>query len=399
MSVFAPTNPPTDLLGIPLSLPQLVGNTPLIRLKGIEEDFHLNSPLYAKLELMNPGGSVKDRIGVYMVQDALRRGMIRKHTVVIEPTSGNTGMGLAIALAGLGNPLITVMPDKMSREKELLLKAMGATVIRTPTAVPPEHPLSYYSVTLALAKRFWAMRTPPTPRSVREVTEEIRSLIAKREEGELRSILETPVGPNTNAWIPDQYHNPANPRAHEETTGPEIWEQTRGTVEILVAGMGTGGTITGVARYLKKMKPRVRIVGVDPEGSVYYYLKQGLSLGEAQARARPYRIEGIGEDILPTTIDLSLVDEVIRVTDQQAFSMARYLGRRERILAGSSSGAALYAAVKLLSTRGYRAAVTVVILPDTGRSYLSKFYDDDWMTSNGFTTDDERVLGEIGLER
>lgn len=394
---FAPHE--NDLLGIPTHLTQLVGSTPLIRLVALEDDFNLKSPLYAKLEMMNPGGSVKDRVGYYMVRDALEAGILKPHTVVIEPTSGNTGVGLAIALAGRRNPLITVMPNKMSREKELMLKALGALVLRTPTSEPPESPLSYYNVARALASAFWSLPRKPVWRDVVETVEWVSECVSEHDARSLARLVEEATLPNDNAWIPNQYANPSNPRAHEETTGPEIWEQTRGSIEILVAGMGTGGTITGAVRFLKRVKPSLRVVGVDPVGSAYYHIKRGLSPQEAARLAHTYLVEGIGEDMLPETIDLDLVDEIIRVSDQQAFSMARYLARRTGILAGSSSGAAVYAAVKLLAERGYRAAVTVVILPDTGRNYLTKFYDDEWMRAHGFETDDVRVLEGLGLER
>lgn len=381
------------------SIVHLVGNTPLLRLKHIERDFSLDSPLYAKLELMNPGGSVKDRIGYYMLQDALDRGLIDERTVIVEPTSGNTGIGLVLAAKDLGNPVVLVMPDKMSREKEVLLRALGANVVRTPTAVTPESPLSYYSVSKAIATRLWSLKSRPTPKSLSRILDEIEQLVKREDKKTLSRILARRTAPNRNAWIPNQYYNPSNPRAHEETTGPEIWQQTGGNIDILVAGMGTGGTITGVARFLRKKKPSVRIVGVDPQGSAYYHIKRGMSLEEAVARTHPYQIEGIGEDILPSTIDLDLVDEIVRVGDQQAFSMARYLAKREGVLAGSSSGAALYAAVKYLRENRVRSKTTVVILPDTGRNYLSKFYSDEWMQENGYSIRDEDVLEELGLGR
>ena len=399
MPAFASPEILSTIPPVAQSIVHLVGNTPLLRLKHIERDFSLDSPLYAKLELMNPGGSVKDRIGYYMLQDALDRGLIDEKTVIVEPTYGNTGIGLVLAAKDLGNPVVLVMPDKMSREKETLLRALGAHVVRTPTAVHPQSPLSYYSVTKAIAIRLWSLKSRPTPESLARILGEIDQLVKKRDEKTLSKILSRRTAPNRNAWIPNQYYNPANPRAHEETTGPEIWRQTGGRIDILVAGMGTGGTITGVARFLKKKKPGVRIVGVDPLGSAYYYLKRGMSLEEAVARTHPYQIEGIGEDILPSTIDLDLVDEIVSVGDQQAFSMARYLARREGILAGSSSGAAVYAAVKYLRENRVRSKTTVVVLPDTGRNYLSKFYSDEWMQRNGYSTRDEEVLGELGLGR
>jgi cystathionine beta-synthase len=291
----------------------------------------LKPTVLAKLEMLNPGGSVKDRIGIKMVEEAERRGLLRKGGTIVEPTSGNTGVGLAIAAAIKGYKAIFVMPDKMSQEKISLLKAYGAEVVITPTAVPRESPESYYSVAERLAK-------------------------------------EIPGG-----FQPNQYFNPANPRTHYESTGPEIWEQTAGKIDYFVAGVGTGGTISGVAKYLKEMNPKIRIVGVDPEGSLY--------TGD---KVRPYKIEGIGEDFIPGTVDLSLIDEWVTVGDRDSFLMARRAVREEGMLMGGSCGTALYGALEVAKKLEDN-KLMVVLLPDSGRSYLSKIYNDAWMRDQGFT--------------
>jgi cystathionine beta-synthase len=323
-----------------------IGHTPLVRLNRVARG--LNCALYAKIEFANPGGSVKDRIGVPILEDYERRGLLRPGGTVVEATSGNTGVGLAIACALKGYQAIFVMPDKMSDEKIRLLRAYGARVVITPTAVPPDDPRSYYSVSR-------------------------------------RIVEETP-----NAVLANQYHNPENPDAHYRTTGPEIWEQTEGKVTHLVAGMGTGGTITGIARYLRDRGARVRIVGVDPIGSL---LHDAWKLGGEThgLEASAYKVEGIGEDFIPSTLDLSLVDEVIQVSDAEAFQWARRLVREEGIFSGGSSGAALAAAIRVARDLGPERLV-VVILPDSGSRYLSKFYDDDWMREHGFAeTERSRV--------
>lgn len=307
---------------------ELVGNTPLVKLNRVASN--VRPLVLAKLEFLNPGGSVKDRIGMTMIEDAERRGLLRKGGMIVEPTSGNTGVGLAMAAALRGYRCTFVMPDKMSMEKVRLLKAYGADVVITPTAVPKDSPESYYSVSDRLAREL------------------------------------------PNAYKPDQYANLMNPRSHYETTGPEIWEQTAGKIDVFVCGMGTGGTITGVARYLKEKKPSVQIVGVDPEGSLY-----------TCDTARPYKTEGVGEDFIPETIDLSLVDEFVTVGDREAFVTARALAREEGILAGGSSGSAVAGALKV-ARRLSEDKVVVVLLPDTGRNYLSKFYSDDYMKEHGF---------------
>jgi len=305
-----------------------MGHTPLVRLRRVTRG--LRPTVLAKLEMLNPGGSVKDRIGIRMIEDAERRGLLQPGATIVEPTSGNTGHGLAIAAAIRGYRCIFVMPDKMSQEKISLLRAYGAEVIITPTAVPRGSPESYYSVAARLAQEI------------------------------------------PGAFQPNQYFNPVNPQTHEETTGPEIWEQTDGTVDVFVAGVGTGGTITGVGRYLKRMNPGVTIVGADTEGSVY--------TGD---EPRPYLTEGIGEDFFPDTFDPDVVDRWVRVPDRDAFLTARAVTRQEGILVGGSAGSAVFAALAV--ARDYdEAATIVVLLPDTGRQYLSKFFSDAWMRQYGF---------------
>jgi cystathionine beta-synthase len=322
-----------------------VGHTPMVRLTRVTAG--VKPTLLAKLEMLNPGGSVKDRIAHRMIEAAERAGLLRPGGTIVEPTSGNTGHGLVIAAAIKGYRCIFVMPDKMSAEKVALLRAYGAEVVITPTAVPPESPESYYRVADRL-------------------TEEI-----------------------PGAYQPNQYFNPENPSAHYATTGPEIWDQTEGTVDVLVAGVGTGGTITGAARYLKERKPDVLIVGADPEGSQ-------LSGGQVH----PYLTEGIGEDFLPGTFDPSVIDRWVRVSDRDAFRMARAITRREGILVGGSSGTAVVAALEI--ARELDATKTiVVILPDTGRNYLSKLYSDTWLLQYGLLDRPEvaRVEEVLSIKR
>jgi len=315
-----------------------MGNTPLVRLHSVTRG--LRPMVLAKLEMLNPGGSVKDRIGIRMMEAAERQGLLRPGGTIVEPTSGNTGHGLAIAAAIRGYRCIFVMPDKMSQEKISLLRAYGAEVIITPTAVPRESPESYYSVADRLAQEI------------------------------------------PGAFQPNQYFNPVNPQTHEETTGPEIWEQTDGTVDVFVAGVGTGGTITGVGHHLKRMNPSVTIVGADTEGSVY--------TGD---EPRPYLTEGIGEDFWPDTFDPAVVDRWVRVPDRDAFLTARAVTRQEGILVGGSCGSAVFAALEV--ARDYDEATTIVVLlPDTGRQYLSKLYSDAWMRSHGMLEGPEVVTVE-----
>ncbi|MBV6451096.1 MAG: putative cystathionine beta-synthase [Anaerolineales bacterium] len=329
-----------------------MGNTPLVRLGRIAKD--LPVPLYAKLEWMNPGGSVKDRVGAFIIEQAEKRGELKPGGTVVEATSGNTGVGLAIAAALKGYKTIFVMPDKMSNEKILLLRAYGAKVVITPTAVAPEDPRSYYEV----AKRF---------------------------------VRETP-----NAILANQYHNPDNPKTHELTTGPELWEQTDGRVTDVIIGMGTGGTITGVGRFLKAKNPKIQIVGVDIEGSILTEIWQNKGTIPEGAYPKTYKVEGIGEDFLPTALDLSVVDAIERAGDRESFLWARQLVRQEGIFAGGSSGSALAGAIKYCrKLSGDRLAV--VLLPDSGSRYLSKFYDDKWMREFGFLSMEfgETTLGDL----
>jgi cystathionine beta-synthase len=309
------------------SILDLVGNTPLVRLHKVTEG--LRPLVLAKLEQLNPGGSVKDRIGLSMIDDAEQRGVLRPGGTIVEPTSGNTGHGLAMAAAIRGYKMVFVMPDKMSQEKISLLRAYGAEVVICPTNVERESPQSYYSV---------------ADRLTREIP---------------------------GAFQPNQYFNPRNPEAHHRTTGPEIWRQTEGRITIFVTSVGTGGTISGAGRYLKEQNPAVRIVGADPEGSIY------------SGPIAPYKVEGVGEDFWPGTFDREVVDEIIQGSDRESFVAARNLAREEGILVGGSAGLAMHAAIQVAATSGPD-DVIVVLFPDTGRNYLSKFFSDEWMRQNGY---------------
>lgn len=320
--------------GIKDSVLETIGDTPLVKLNKISKE--INAKIYAKLEFKNPGGSVKDRIGIRMIEDAEKKGLIKEGATIIEPTSGNTGVGLALAAVLKGYKMIFIMPDKMSKEKELLLKAYGAEVIRTPTNVSPEDPRSYYKVAEKIVKE------------------------------------------TINSFSPNQYYNENNPKAHYETTGPEIWRDTNGKITHFVAGIGTGGTITGIARYLKEKNPNVKIIGIDPEGSMYHH-----KFYNTDGEVHNYKIEGIGEDFIPKTVDLNLIDEIIVVNDKDAFLMARKLAREEGLLVGGSSGAAVFA-ISHHITGLDNEDVVVVLLPDTGRNYLSTIFNDEWMKHNGF---------------
>ena len=305
----------------------LVGNTPLVRLSRIGRG--LRPTILAKMEQLNPGGSVKDRIGLRMIEDAERKGLLKPGGTIVEPTSGNTGVGLAIAAAIKGYKLVCTMADKQSQEKRDLLRAFGAEVVVCPTAVPPESPESYYKVAERIAK-------------------------------------ETPGG-----FVPNQYYNAMNPEAHYKTTGPELWKQTDGRITHFVVGVGTGGTVSGAGRYLKEQNAQVQIVGADPEGSLY------------TGDIHPYKVEGIGEDFYPGTFDRTLVDRWMRVGDRDSFLTARRLTREEGILVGGSSGTAMFAALEVAKELD-RDAVVVVLFADSGRSYLSKIYNDEWMRQNGY---------------
>ncbi len=334
-----PLSDPAAPMEVAGSLLELVGNTPLVRLDRIGR--RLDCHLLAKLEMLNPGGSVKDRPAIAMVEAGERAGLLKPGGTIVEPTSGNTGVGLAIVAARRRYRCVFVMPDKMSAEKIKLLRAYGAEVVVCPTAVAPDHPESYYSV-------------------------------ATRLTGEI-----------PGAFQPNQYHNPENPASHVRSTGPELWRQTAGRITHFVAGIGTGGTISGVGRYLKSQNPDVVIVGADPEGSVY-------SGGDG----RPYLVEGIGEDFWPTTYDPSVVDRVVPVSDRDSFLTARRVTREEGILVGGSGGTAVWAALEIGRDLGPD-DVVVVLLPDSGRGYLSKVYDDDWMSDYGFLQSAGQTTGDV----
>jgi cystathionine beta-synthase len=305
-----------------------MGNTPLVRLRSVARG--VKPTILAKLEMLNPGSSVKDRIGLRMIEAAEREGLLKPGGTIVEPTSGNTGHGLAIAAAVRGYRCIFVMPDKMSQEKISLLRAYGAEVVICPTAVAPESPESYYRVADRLA-------------------------------------AEIP-----GAFQPNQYHNPVNPQTHYDTTGPEIWEQTEGRLTAFVCGVGTGGTISGAGRYLKEQDPDVLVVGADPEGSIY-----------SGDTPRPYLVEGIGEDFMPSTFDPSVVDRYVRVSDRDSFLTARAITRQEGILVGGSSGTAVFAALAIAREVDDPGATIVVLLPDSGRQYMSKLYSETWMLQHG----------------
>ncbi len=314
---------------------ETIGNTPLIRLNNLSKDF--NSKIYAKLEFMNPGGSIKDRMAYHMIEDAEKNGLLKPGGTIVENTSGNTGVGLAMVAAVKGYKAIFTIPDKMSQEKINLLKAYGAKVIVTPTDVPYNDPRSYYETAKRIAK-------------------------------------ETP-----NSFYINQYDNPKNPEAHYKTTGPEIWQQMRGKIDFLVAGIGTGGTLSGVAKYLKEKNPKIKVIATDPIGSVFYnYFKH-----KKMIKPHVYKVEGIGEDYLVKAMDFSVVDDIIQVNDKNSFLTARRLAREEGIFAGGSSGAAIWASLELARNIKDKKNI-VTILPDSGSRYLSKFYNDEWMEQNGF---------------
>ena len=318
-----------------------IGHTPLVKLNKVVDG--ARCLVLGKVEYVNPGGSVKDRPAVAMLDEAERAGLLKPGGTIVEPTSGNTGSGLAMAAAIRGYRCILVMPDKMSKEKIDLLRAYGAEVVVTPSNVPSDSAESYYGVANRLASEI------------------------------------------PGAFQPNQFHNHHNPDAHYHTTGPEIWEQTRGTITHFVAGIGTGGTISGTARYLKEQNPKIHVVGADPEGSIY-----------SGDTPRSYAVEGIGMNYLPETVDLKVIDEVVRVSDRESFLMARRITREEGLLVGGSSGTAAVAAVKLAKTLP-KDAIVVVMFPDSGRGYMSKIFNDEWMIANGFLSEGKRkaTVGDV----
>ncbi len=314
---------------------EAVGNTPIIRLNRMAKE--IAAEVYVKADYLNPGGSVKDRIGLTMIDDAERKGLLKPGGTIIEGTSGNTGMGLAQVAAVRGYKVVFTITDKQSKEKLDLLKALGAEVIVCPTAVEPDDPRSYYSVAKKLAKEI------------------------------------------PNSYYPNQYENPMNPEAHYRSTGPEIWKDTEGKITHFVCGMGTGGTISGVGRYLKEENPNVKIIGVDPFGSLYYEFFKTHKIGKALT----YVVEGIGEDIFPKTMDFSVLDDVVQVNDEECFVAARRLAKQEAIFTGGSGGGCIAGALRV--AKDLKAGdLVVAFLPDTGMRYLSKVYNDEWMRDHGY---------------
>jgi cystathionine beta-synthase len=326
---------------------EAIGRTPLIRLNRINQG--LKPQIYIKAEFINPGGSVKDRIGVSMIDEAEKKGLLKPGGTIIEGTSGNTGMGLALVAAVRGYKCVFTTTDKQSKEKVDLLKALGAEVIVCPTAVEPADPRSYYSVAKKLAREI------------------------------------------PNSYYPNQYDNPTNPEAHYQSTGPEIWEDSEGKITHFVCGMGTGGTISGVGKFLKEKNPQIKIVGVDPEGSLYYDF---FKTGEV-ARARTYVVEGIGEDFFPTTMNMKIMDDCILVKDEECFVVARRLAKMEGLFTGGSGGGCISATLRLAKDLGSDAFI-VALLPDTGMRYLSKVYNDEWMRERGYADSPVAITaGEI----
>lgn len=331
---------------------EAIGGTPLVKLQRLGAD--VDAQFYVKCEFMNPGGSMKDRMTLHLINEAEKRGELLPGGTIVEATSGNTGAGLAMIAAVRGYRCVFVMPDKMSEEKIASLRAFGARVVVCPTAVEPEDPRSYYSV----AKRI--------------------------------------VEETSGAFYSNQYHNPDNPAGHYLSTGPELWEDTGGEIDVFVAGMGTGGTMAGVGRYLRERKPDIKLIGVDPVGSLYYdYVKN-----QRLTKAFTYKVEGIGEDFIPTTFDASLIDDIVRVDDRECFLMARDLVRREGLYAGGSSGAAVAGAIKWAREHGSGQNI-VILLPDGAAKYLSKVFNDEWLREHGFLDVDAglgTVASLVGVE-
>ena len=322
-----------------------VGDTPIVRLNSVVGG--LQAQVYVKLEMLNPGGSIKDRIALQIIEDAEQAGELKPGGVIVEGTSGNTGAGLAMVGALRGYPCTFVMPDKQSEEKRAALRAYGAKVVVTPTAVEPEDPRSYYSVS-------------------------------------------TDLGHQPGAYFANQYHNPSNPKTHYLSTGPELWEQMDGQVDAIVCGLGTGGTISGIGQFIKEQEAECKVVGVDPVGSLYYdYFHTGR-----MTEPHTYIVEGIGEDFMPSTIDWQFIDDVVRVNDKECMQMTRRLVREEGIFCGGSSGAAVAGALKWIERNDSPDLKVLIILPDSGSRYLSKIYNDNWMRENGFL-DDDAGLGRV----
>src|SRR6202158_5420894 len=324
---------------------EAVGKTPLVRLNRLTKG--IKCQVYIKADYLSPGGSVKDRIGVWMINEAERQGLLKPGGTIIEGTSGNTGIGLALVGAVRGYKMVFTITDKQSKEKVDLLKALGAEVIVCPTAVEPEDPRSYYSVAKKLAREI------------------------------------------PNSYYPNQYDNPMNPEAHYRTTGPEIWDDSEGKITHFVCGMGTGGTISGVGRYLKEKNPNVKIIGVDPIGSLYYEFAKTGKIG----KAKTYVVEGIGEDIFPATMNFGVLDDVVQVNDQECFVWARRLVKQEGIFTGGSGGGCLSGALRVAKTLPPGSFV-VAFLPDTGMRYLSKVYSDEWMRERGYTDSEVPLTAE-----
>jgi cystathionine beta-synthase len=317
------------------SILEAIGHTPLVRLNRIAKN--IQAEVYVKADYLNPGGSVKDRIGIVMIDEAEKKGLLKPGGTIIEGTSGNTGMGLALVAAVRGYKMVFTITDKQSKEKIDLLKALGAEVIVCPTAVEPEDPRSYYSVAKKLAREI------------------------------------------PNSYYPNQYENPMNPESHYQTTGPEIWEDSAGKITHFVCGMGTGGTISGAGRYLKEKNPQVKVIGVDPIGSLYY---EYVTTGKV-GKHKTYVVEGIGEDFFPSTMDFKVLDEIVQVTDQECFVWARRLVKQEGIFTGGSGGGCVSAALRI-AERCKPGDLVVAFLPDTGMRYLSKVYNDEWMRERGY---------------
>ena len=322
-----------------------IGRTPLVRLNRLTTGF--DAEVYVKADYMNPGGSVKDRIGVWMINDAEKRGVLKPGGTIIEGTSGNTGIGLALVGAVRGYKLVFTITDKQSKEKVDLLKALGAEVIVCPTAVDPDDPRSYYSVAKKLAKEI------------------------------------------PNSFYPNQYENPMNPEAHYQTTGPEIWEDSGGKITHFVCGMGTGGTVSGVGRYLKEKNPGVKIIGVDPIGSLYFEFAKTGKIG----KAKTYVVEGIGEDIFPSTMNFKVLDDVVQVNDQECFRWARRLVKQEGVFTGGSGGGCVSGALRVAKALP-KGSFVVAFLPDTGMRYLSKVYSDEWMRERGYVDSEVPLTAE-----